>query len=528
MKIAMNSIVNKHTFLAALLVLVMLLPGCSDSRSPMDSDAPVSMSFDAGIEEPDDTLSGTRTLLNGSPSDATRSLLWQSSDAICVSTGSTTAKFTVSSGTGSTTASFSGSISQTGTYYAAYPYSMVSGYSSGSFTINLPSIQKYRSGGIQTDSYPMVAQLSGSKFNFKNLCGILVINLSGSTEVSSISFSGKDQSGNAMKVAGQGTVSMSYSSAPSLQMKQTAQTSVTLDCEDSYGNGVTLGSTATPFHLVLPAGTYSSFTLTVTTTDGETMTVNAVRPLTITRSRRTTTGALPFKADGSQSATHEYVDLGLSVKWATCNVGASKPEEYGDYFAWGATEPWYEPGYAQENPQSHWKSGKSGGYNWVNTPYQTANTTDWSSTKWTKYLGSTSSSYKDPSATNADALKTVLDLEDDAAHVNWGGAWRMPTRAEQDELRNNCTWTWTTINGIKGYKVQSNKSGYTDRWIFLPAAGYRDDTSLDGVGARGYYWSSSLYTDYPYCAYYLYFYSGDYYTYLNYRVYGRSVRPVCQ
>ena len=137
----------------------------------------------------------------------------------------------------------------------------------------------------------------------------------------------------------------------------------------------------------------------------------------------------------------------------------------------------------------------------MNAPFQTANTTSYSSTRWTKYLGSTTSSYKDPAATNSDALKTVLDPEDDAAHVNWGGSWRMPTKAELYELRTNCTWTWTTINGIKGYKVQSNKSGYTDRWIFLPAAGCRSGTFLRSVGSYGLYWSSSLNTDDPSGAY---------------------------
>lgn len=231
--------------------------------------------------------------------------------------------------------------------------------------------------------------------------------------------------------------------------------------------------------------------------------------------------------DLSQALSPEYVDLGLSVNWATFNVGACCPECYGDYFAWGATEPLYYAGYAQSTSPV-WKSGKSGGYNWVNTPYQTANTTDYSSTRWTKYLGSTTSPYKDPSATNVDALKTVLDPEDDAAHVNWGGSWRMPTRAEQDELRTNCTWTWTTINGIKGYKVQSNKSGYTDRWIFLPAAGFRYDTYLNLVGSYGYYWSSSLITDYPDDAYGLGFSSGLYSTYSDDRYFAQSVRPVCQ
>lgn len=246
---------------------------------------------------------------------------------------------------------------------------------------------------------------------------------------------------------------------------------------------------------------------------------------------------ITFAENYSPAPAYEYVDLGLSVKWATMNVGATKPEEYGDYFAWGATETLYEAGYAQENPQAHWKDGKAAGYTFVNTPYQTANTTRSSSTKWTKYLGSTTSSYKDPSATDEDALKTVLDPEDDAAHVNWGGSWRMPTSAELDELLNtdNCTWTWcakdnTEFNGIAGYKVQSKKVGYTDKWIFLPAAGYRNGSELKDVDSSGRYWSSSFSTDSPYYAYSLNCDNAVNNVYRNgiSRYYGRSVRPVCE
>lgn len=227
---------------------------------------------------------------------------------------------------------------------------------------------------------------------------------------------------------------------------------------------------------------------------------------------------------------HEYVDLGLpsGLKWATCNVGASNPEDYGYYFAWGATEP-------QEL------------YDWVHTPYQTKNTTSYSSTRYTKYLGSTSSSYKDPSATDADALKTVLDPEDDAAHVNWGGDWRMPTSAEQDELRNNCYWKWvTTYNGksVIGYivykaKDSADKGKYSSRYspvgsysvsdphIFLPAAGDRDDSSSGSVGSCGRYCSSSLNSSLSYGAYELYFGSYIVDSSSNSRRCGQSVRPVC-
>ena len=120
--------------------------------------------------------------------------------------------------------------------------------------------------------------------------------------------------------------------------------------------------------------------------------------------------------------------------------------------------------------------------------------------------------------------KKQLDLSDDAAHANWGGSWRMPTHEEFTELRKKCTWTWTTQNGVIGYKVTSKKNGNS---IFLPAAGYRGNSSLSGAGLCGYFWSSSLYTDNPYYARFVGFNSSlvGWDGYL--RDLGLSVRPVC-
>lgn len=116
-----------------------------------------------------------------------------------------------------------------------------------------------------------------------------------------------------------------------------------------------------------------------------------------------------------------------------------------------------------------------------------------------------------------------LELSDDAARVNWGGSWRMPTDAELTELREKCTWTWTTQNGVNGYKVTSKGNGNS---IFLPAAGYRNDSSLDNAGSYGYYWSSSLLTGGPYYAWRVSFDSSNVFRYY-YRDSGQSVRPVC-
>ena len=207
--------------------------------------------------------------------------------------------------------------------------------------------------------------------------------------------------------------------------------------------------------------------------------------------------------DIPQTGNHEYVDLGLSVKWATCNVGATKPEEYGDYFAWGETQP---------KDYNNWST-----YKWCIGSYNTL----------TKY--NTSSSY------GTVDNKTVLAKTDDAATVNWGGSWRMPTDTEWTELRENCTWTWTTQNSEYGYRVTSKKNGNS---IFLPAKLYfSEDVFM--YYFSGDYWSSSLIADSPDCAWavdittnsYGYF-PDDIVPKLDRaqrtRCYTGSVRPVCQ
>ena len=196
-------------------------------------------------------------------------------------------------------------------------------------------------------------------------------------------------------------------------------------------------------------------------------------------------------AKGNENG-HEWVDLGLpsGTKWAACNVGATSPEEYGNYYAWGETEP--------------------------KTTYT------WATYKWCNGSNTTLTKYNTDSDYGTVDDKTVLEPEDDAAAVNWGGAWRMPTDAEWAELRENCTWTWTTKNGVNGYEVK----GTNDNSIFLPAAGYRGNDDLGYASYYGYYWSSSLYTYYPSNAWYVFFDSGYVYRLDYYRCYGQSVRPV--
>ena len=193
----------------------------------------------------------------------------------------------------------------------------------------------------------------------------------------------------------------------------------------------------------------------------------------------------PDGSDGKHEG-HGYVDLGLSVKWATCNVGASNPEDYGNYYAWGETST--KETYYIDNCPTHGLS-----------------ISQLQSQGYIDSEGNLTSQY-------------------DAARANWGGTWRLPTEAELEELNNKCTWKWTTQNGVNGYKV----TGPNGNSIFLPAAGYRYGSSLDYAGEYGSYWSSTPLESNSSNAYDLDFGSSKHGVYGDDRGIGRSVRPVSE
>ena len=193
--------------------------------------------------------------------------------------------------------------------------------------------------------------------------------------------------------------------------------------------------------------------------------------------------------------THEYVDLGLpsGTLWATCNVGASSPEEYGDYFAWGETEPkdYYD-----------WSN-----YKWCNG----------SSTTLTKYCFMSSYGYNG----FVDG-KGELDPEDDAAYVNWGSSWRIPTNEQMQELVNSCTSMWTTQNGMNGRLV----TGPNGASLFLPVAGWRYENSLNDAGSIGNYFSRTLAPPYGYGLYFPYYAYGMGFGFLTFSA-GEGFCPRC-
>ena len=177
---------------------------------------------------------------------------------------------------------------------------------------------------------------------------------------------------------------------------------------------------------------------------------------------------------GGPTPVEKYVDLGLpsGTKWARCNLGASKPTDYGDYYAWGETEP------------------NKAEYTWATYKWMQTGKSDWKHvTKYTAADGHTEGIWYDAGGNFIGDNKTTLDAADDAATANLDSPWRMPTKKEYDELFDNCTWTWTTQDGVNGYEVKSKTNGNS---IFLPAAGYREGSGLYRAGSWGIYRSSSL------------------------------------
>lgn len=476
---------NMKKIYTILAVAAFMFCGCMETELPNDYQDGAKV-FTASFEEPADT----KTYV-----DENLKLLWNADDRLSIFTTTYNQQYKFTGSTGDNSGDFeevtSGGFhsgNSISTNYAVYPYSSSTNLTDDEYiSLTLPAVQSYAEGTFGLGANTMVAVTSSPSdtfLPFKNLCGYLVVKLYGEGTVKSISLKGN----NGEKLAGPATVTATYGSAPMLKMDADATGTITVEC----GEGVKLGAdadNATEFWFCIPPVTFSKgFTVTVTDTDDLEMEKSTTASKRVTRNVRTSMTPLEVMFE---PAILEYVDLGLSVKWATCNLGASSPEEYGDYYAWGETE-------TKTN------------YTW-STYFDSVDGSDSNFAKY--YLG---------------GGPEFLDSEDDAAHVKLGGKWRMPTALEINELITNCQCEWVTYKGINGRKFTSKKEGYTDKWIFLPAAGYREGTSRGDAGFLGCYWSSSLGSGVSYNGWDLFFYS-DFIDGNNFpRYYGQSVRPVCE
>jgi hypothetical protein len=458
-----------------------------------------------------DDAAATRTYLNDD-----KKVVWSDGDALSLfDTKNINQPFELTKGAGSTTGEFGGTVSVDSRkeYCAVYPYDADYTFSSGTVTgVTLPAEQTAVANGFDKSAAIMTGYTTDAKnLAFKQLCAFVQITTESATKKIVFKANGTESLAGTLSVAideeGIGTATVTSGGTGTVTL-------VPAGNEESIAAGTYLIA-------VLPGTLEQGFTMECVGTDG----------IELTRSYNGSTSVLNRKAVinmGTASVAqgwtptvngHGYVDLGIrmngkKILFATCNVGADSPEEYGDYFAWGATEPYYT-GYTKNGTTlittltvTSWKDGMSDGYSLANAPYYSSGTG--SDAIYTKYT----------------AGGDVLAAEDDAASVQWGADWRMPTTEEMQALYNNTTSTWTdnyNNTGIAGYIFTGNGSS-----LFLPAAG-----SFDGVlhfgggsGGTGNYWSSTLY-DLTEDGRLLYFHSGNVVPQLvSNRCFGFSVRAV--
>ena len=493
---------NKHVI---LLTTMALLFSCAKEPVVNEVQPAETITFTAGWADSEET----RTVLQ---SDGT-SVWWTPGEEIMVYYGNKfSGKFTSTNTESQALTSFSGSLSVlTGTveegngsqsFIAVYPYDAAVACDGEKVTLVVPSVQTAVSGTFADNLFPAIAKSSNLDLAFYNVCGGVRFSVS-QAGILSVTFKSND--GKAL--AGKVKVGFDSHGLPELMSVDSGNYYVKVSAPDG---GFVPGEYY--FAALLPRILSRGLSMTFETAS-EFATYSAENCITVNRSRF---GKLDEKDKDllfEQRIEFEAVDMGLSVKWASFNIGASSPEEYGDYYAWGETEPYY----SSQDPLI-WKEGKEAGY-------------EWPSYKWCMGTRDTFIKYCDNSDYGYNGFtdtKTVLDPEDDVAHVNLGDNWRMPTQKEWKELRENCTWTWTTQNGTIGYLVTANNGNS----IFLPAAGRRTSNSrkIGSAGSYGFYRLSSYFEgkpSYPYATYNGTFNSSVIETYgLADRRWGHSIRPV--
>ena len=293
----MKKLDNIIILISALLLSFAMLSGCSkeEDRSALEESSVVF--FHAVTES-----GGTKTVLeNGDSETESHPVLWTPGDAIWVGTASASGRYEYKGTQNTASADFGGTLLKGSYYYSIYPYSDTVSLSNGIISFGMPSTQEYAPLSFGPAASPMVAVSSSTTLEFRNLCGLLKLNLLGEVSVQSISFSGRDAAGNDIPVSGAATVDMNYSSVPKLVMSPDANTSVILDC----GEGVALSpSETTPFYIALPPGTYDEFTLNIVSTDGAVM-VKSSSALVINRSMVKPTAELYFEAGSGQPSDRD-------------------------------------------------------------------------------------------------------------------------------------------------------------------------------------------------------------------------------
>lgn len=492
-----------------LLPLLALLASCADDGLlPQPSDFVTNITITASDIILDESVPATRTDLAVGQSGL--EFTWAASDVVGIYPNvGDQVSFPMTKGAGTQSASFDGggwAVKANNTYAAYFPYSVDNTTYGRPYTALPFSYTGQRQAANNSTAHLgaydyMVATASSPSngtigFQFTHINSFLWLQL---TTSGAATFTQLTLSANQPVFTEQATVNITTG----IITPTTTSKSLTLILDDI---AVEAGGTLNAWMAVAPTDLLGkTITATLTTKGGDPLDIELEGKTLLTGRAYILKGPEINNDDGDDDgdgnddgndddddASDYYVDLGLTVKWATTNMGANSPEEYGDHYAWGETE--------------------------------TKGTYNWSSYLWCNGSSSSLTKYCTSSAEGKVDGKTALVTEDDVAQAKLGGFWRMPTYKEMEELRTKCTWTWTTQNGVNGYRV----TGTNGNSIFLPAAGYRDGSNLSYTGTDGNYWTSTLYMDDSdsYRARELYFSSGSVNCGRLGRSVGLSVRPV--
>ena len=435
----------------------------------------------------------TRAILSGT------NIHWESEDKISIFDGTNNNQFTLTDGAGSTSGKFSGEAGQSTSYTAVYPYQPTASLSGNDVTnVTLPATQNATANSFDKNAALMMAQSNSTTLEFKNVVGY--VKVKPRFACSKIELEAAEGSSDIL--AGKGTLNWNGGN-PKINI--TEETSKTITLNGSIAKDKS-------YYIVVPTGTLNRmWKITFTADDGKKYTRYCSKPLTIERNKIINLGNFatdsPFWADehrGTKVTYEQEVDLGLTITgsdnkkykviFANANLTANglATNEYGDYFAWGATEPWY-------------------------TSYTGTNFNDWKPGHTNGYANGTA-----PTFNGKYDEKKDFEMSDDPARKILGGGWQIPTKTIWEELKSK-------MNNLTKKGFNSERKGYefvnNDQTLFLPAAGEVDGTSFNYVGSYGEYWSGTAYSSTD--AYYLSFDESGFNVQIIYDRYcGYSVRPV--
>ncbi len=442
----------------AIAFMLLLVSSCSEVFNGEDAREIIAYADN-------DFLTKTGIEDNGSGG---KNVVWKSGDAISLffNTGKDGgSKFTTTNS--GAVATFSGSIPAisgdlsgvggTAYFWAVYPYNSNATSNGKSIYTDLPNAQKAYAGDISDNLLITVGRSPNLAIHFRNACSVIEFTVK-QENIAKISFSG----GNNEIIAGRFQVSFDDNASVVVSPSNTSIKEISVTPAEAQ-----TFSTGTKYYLVLLPRRFSNgYSLTFTRSDGFKSTYSNTTDITLKAGTFYTMynkdNGLVFTDSSSNTVpVPTAIDLGLSVKWANFNLGASKSSEYGDYYPWGAL---YRT---------------TGAYNWIGYRFYGGSSSD-NIEQFTKY--NTDSAYG-PVDNNM-----VLDANDDVAHVKLGGKWRMPTREEVEELISQCSWKVSEVDGVAGYTVKSLMNG---KQIFLPGAGHLEGGQIH-VEGQLYYWTSSL------------------------------------